>query len=69
MIHKVLMPNGIDLASRDAWMMLHPGFNAGYKPGDLIDLDEGIFVLDDELVPRRFATDEEIEKAIEETRS
>ncbi|AKE65968.1 hypothetical protein MYAER_3632 [Microcystis aeruginosa NIES-2549] len=48
-------------------MIAHPGFNAGYETGDLIDLEEGIFVLDDELVPWRFATDEEIDRAIEET--
>ncbi|WP_046663038.1 hypothetical protein [Microcystis aeruginosa] len=67
MIHKVLMPDGMTPATCEAWMIAHPGFNAGYETGDLIDLEEGIFVLDDELVPWRFATDEEIDRAIEET--
>lgn len=64
MIYKILMPNAETLASHNAWMMLHPGFNAGYQGGDLIELEEGIFVLNDDLVPWYLATDEQIDEAI-----
>lgn len=67
--HQVLMPNGKNLASREAWMMMHPGFNAGYKPGDLIELQEGIFILNDDLVPMQLATDEQIQEALRAARN
>lgn len=65
-IHTIFMPNGTELASRDAWMMMHPGFNNGYEPFDLIELREGIFRLNDDLVPIELATDEEIDRATRE---
>jgi hypothetical protein len=66
-IHTILMQNGTEIATRDAWMMMHPGFNAGYEPGDLIELREGIFILDDDLVPGKLATREDIDRATRET--
>lgn len=42
-------PNGDRLASRHEFIMLHPGH--ALKPGDLIELQEGLFELNEELVP------------------
>lgn len=66
-LHTIFMPNGTEIATRDAWMMMHPGFNAGYAPGDLIELQEGIFTLNDDLVPIELATAENIDRATRES--
>jgi hypothetical protein len=51
-ITPILMPDGKSLASHDAYMMMHPGLgDEGLKPGDLIELEEGIFQLNDDLNP------------------
>ncbi len=62
MLHKMLMPDGQRLASREAFMVMHPAREPdhGLSPGDLVELEEGIFVLNDDLNPMELATDEQI---------
>lgn len=69
MLHKVLMPNGKQLASQDAWMMMHPGLEAdcSFQVGDLVELEEGIFILNEDINPMELATDKQIEQALKET--
>jgi len=66
MVHAVLMPDGISLASREAWMMMHPALDSDcmFEPGDLVELEEGIFVLNDDLNPMSLATDAQIQQAV-----
>jgi hypothetical protein len=65
--HKVLMPDGKKVASREAWMMMHPGCDqADYFPGDLVELEEGIFVLNDDLNPMQLASAEQIAEGLED---
>lgn len=67
MIHKIYIEtrNGRQcLASRDAYMMAHPGLgDPDLKPGDVIELEEGFFVLNDDLNPIELATKEQIQRA------
>lgn len=65
MIHRVLMPHGNQLANHDAWMMLHPALepDCSFLPGDLVALEEGIFVLNEALNPMALATDELMRQA------
>lgn len=68
MIHQVLFhdENGQCLATREMYMMLHPGLNdPDLKEGDVIELVEGFFVLNDDLNPMQLATDEQIRQARE----
>lgn len=66
MLHKVFMPNGKQLASHDAWMMMHPGLSADcpFSVGDLVELEEGIFVLNEDINPMELATDQQIQQAL-----
>lgn len=66
MLHKVFMPNGKQLASHDAWMMMHPGLSADcpFSVGDLVELEEGIFVLNEDINPMELATDKQIQQAL-----
>lgn len=55
MIHKICIEtrNGCQLlASREAYMMTQPGLDdPDLKPGDVIELKEKFFILNDELNP------------------
>ncbi len=66
MFHKVFMPNGKQLASHDAWMMMHPALAADcqFSVGDLVELEEGIFVLNEDINPMELATDKQIQEAL-----
>ena len=59
--------DGDRLASREAFMMMHPAREPDneLQPGDLIELEEGIFVLNDDLNPMTMATKEQIRQANE----
>ena|GEM_PF-3446529 len=65
MVHLVLMPDGVTLASREAWMMMHPSLDPDcmFESGDLVQLEEGIFVLNDDLNPMVLATDAQVQQA------
>lgn len=54
--------DGEILASREAFMMLHPARqpDCTLKEGDIIELEEGFFVLNDDLNPMELATEEQI---------
>lgn len=59
--------NGDRLASREAFMMMHPARDPDctLEEGDIIELEEGFFVLNDDLNPMELATEEQIRKARE----
>lgn len=59
--------NGEVLASREAFMMMHPARDPDctLKEGDVIELEEGFFVLNDDLNPMELATEEQIGRAKE----
>lgn len=59
--------DGDRLASREAFMMLHPAREEGctLEEGDIIELKEGFFVLNDDLNPMELATEEQISRARE----
>lgn len=69
MIHKIYIASTDGshfLASREAYMMTHPGLDdPDLKPGDVIELEEGFFVLNDDLNPMELATKEQIQRARE----
>lgn len=51
MIHQILFetPNGLRLATCEMYMMMHPGLDdPDLKEGDVIELEEGFFVLNDQ---------------------
>lgn len=60
-------PNGERLASREAFMMMHPALepDCELQEGDVIELEEGFFVLNDDLNPMELATEEQIRQASE----
>jgi hypothetical protein len=64
-IHKVLMLDGKTATTLDDWV-LHHGFNHDYKPGDLIELRESIFVLNNDLIPAQSATEDQVYETIEQ---
>ena len=53
------------LASREVYMMMHPALEPDCEltEGDVIELVEGFFVLNDDLNPTQIATEEQIQKA------
>jgi hypothetical protein len=59
--------DGERLASRDAFMMMHPARdpNCTLEEGDIIELEEVFFVLNDDLNPMELATEEQISRARE----
>lgn len=49
-------------------MMNHPGLDdPDLKKGDVIELEEGFFVLNDDLNPMELATEEQIRQAMEKS--
>lgn len=63
MIHQILFetPSGVYLATRQMYMMMHPGLDdPDLKEGDVIELEEGFFVLNDDLNPMELVTEEQI---------
>jgi len=70
MIHQIQIEtsNGICLATREIYMMNHPGLDdPDLKKGDVIELEEGFFVLNDDLNPMELATEEQIRQAMEKS--
>jgi len=68
MVHQILIEtlNGVSLATREMYMMMHPGIDdPHFKEGDVIELEEGLFVLNDDLNPMQLATSEQIRQARE----
>ena len=68
MIHQIQIetPNGPRLATREMYMMMHPGLDdPDLKKGDVIELEEGFFVLNDDLNPMELATSEQIRSSRE----
>ncbi len=60
--------DGEVLASREAFMMMHPARDPEdktLKEGDIIELEEGFFVLNDDLNPMELVTQEQIDLARE----
>lgn len=53
------------LVTGEIYMMIHPALKPDCEliEGDVIELEEGFFVLNDDLDPRQEATEEQIEKA------
>lgn len=66
MITRLMIPttSGKTLASREAFMMMHPAReeDCSLSPGDVIELEEGFFVLNDDLNPMELATTEQIKQ-------
>jgi hypothetical protein len=58
---------GDRLASREAFMMMHPAReeDCTLEEGDVIELEEGFFILNDDLNPMELATEEQIASARE----
>jgi len=71
MIHQMLIEtiNGVRPATREMYMMLHPGCepDCALCEGDVIELEEGFFVLNDDLNPMALATEEQIRQAREQS--
>lgn len=69
MIHKILIEtsNGARLASREVYMMCHPAREPGcdLQEGNIVELEEGFFILNDDLNPMELATEEQIQRARE----
>lgn len=69
MIHQMLFEdqNGQRLATREMYMMMHPACepDCGLYEGDVIELEEGFFVLNADLNPMQLATEEQIRQAKE----
>jgi hypothetical protein len=59
--------DGDRLASREAFMIMHPARDSDctLEEGDIIELEEGFFVLNDDLNPMELATEEQIASARE----
>lgn len=53
------------LATREMYMMMHPALepDCELQEGDVIELEEGFFVLNDDLNPMQIATKEQIQQA------
>lgn len=69
MIHQILFENqkGQCLATREMYMMMHPASepDCGLYEGDVIELEEGFFVLNADLNPMQLATEEQIRSSRE----
>lgn len=68
MIHQILFEdeNGQGLATREIDMMMHPGLDdPDLKEGDVIELEEGFFVLNNDFNPMQLASSEQIRQARE----
>jgi hypothetical protein len=57
--------DGERLASREAYMMMHPALedDCTLVAGDVIELEEGFFILNEDLNPMELATEEQIQRA------
>jgi hypothetical protein len=60
-----LEDGSLALSGRDRYMIEHPALdpNCPFKPGDVIRLEEGYFILNEDLNPMRAATEDEIDRA------
>ncbi len=59
------MINETRLLAREAYMMQHPALepDCELQEGDIVELEEGFFVLNDDLNPTQIATKEQIQQA------
>ena len=57
--------DGKVLASREAFMIMHParGPDCSLSEGDVVELEEGFFVLNNDLHPMQLATQKQIDLA------
>jgi hypothetical protein len=67
MIYKIeheLADGSLALSSRERYMMQHPSLDRDcpFKPGDIIKIEEGYFVLNEDLNPMRAATEAELDR-------
>lgn len=64
MIHKMMIDE-THLAIREMYMMMHPELEPDCEliAGDVIELVEGYFILNEDLNPMQIATVEQIQKA------
>lgn len=64
MIHKVMIDE-THLATREMYMMLHPALEPDCEliEGDVVELVEGFFILNEDLNPMQIATVEQIQQA------
>jgi hypothetical protein len=60
-----LADGSLALSNHDRYMMEHPSLDRDcpFKSGDIVRLEEGYFILNDDLNPMRAATEEEIDRA------
>lgn len=67
MIHQILIdtPKGERLATREMYMMMHPSLemDCELQEGDIVELEEGFFVLNNDLNPMQLATKDQIHRA------
>jgi hypothetical protein len=64
-IERQLADGSLKLSSREMYMMEHPARdpNCPFKPGNVVKLEEGYFILNEDLNPMELATEEEIDRA------
>jgi hypothetical protein len=64
-IERQLADGSLKLSSREMYMMEHPARDPDcpFKPGDLVRLEEGYFILNEDLNPMNLATEAEIDLA------
>jgi hypothetical protein len=68
MIYKMeyeLADGSFALWNRDRYMMNHPSkdIDCPFKPGDVVRLAEGYFILNEDLNPMNAATEEDLDRA------
>jgi hypothetical protein len=53
------------LWNRDRYMMQHPALDRDcpFKPGDVVRIEEGYFILNEDLNPMDVATEEDLDRA------
>jgi hypothetical protein len=68
MIYRIehqLADGSLKLSSREMYMMEHPARDPDcpFKSGDIVRLEEGYFIVNEDLNPMNLATEAEIERA------
>jgi hypothetical protein len=64
-IERQLANGSLKLSSREMYMMEHPARDPDcpFNPGDVVRLEEGYFILNEDLNPMNLATEAEIDRA------
>jgi hypothetical protein len=62
MFYLVRARDGETLVSREDWLATDISLLHNYSPGDVVELREGIFVLDEALMPMKQATHKQLLK-------